>query len=81
MSLTRFGRTIARYYLGLRMSAALAVPDLASREIPWPTPIVRRLPGRVHNGWDEREMIRSGDEVWIVVQEERQVAKSPFIWN
>lgn len=81
MTWNRLGRAFARYYLSLRMSAALAVPDLAMDEIPNPTPIIRQLPGRIHEGWDEREIVRHGDVDWIVVQEERRVARTPFVWN
>jgi hypothetical protein len=76
-----FGRTLARYYLSLRMSAALALPELVSTEIPIPTPIVRQLPSRVHGGWDERELIHHGDSEWVVVRDVTSEPQSSIVWN
>lgn len=75
------GRALARYYLSLRMSAALALPELSTQEIPDPTPIVRQLPARVRGEWDERELIRFGDYEWIVVRESAIGAQSSIVWN
>lgn len=75
------GRALIRYYLSLRMGAALAVPDLSSREIPIPAPIVRQLPTRIRDGWDERELICTRGTEFVLVHEPEPEAVADFIWN
>ena len=76
-----FGRALARYYLSLRMSAALALPELSTQDIPDPTPIVRQLPARLLGDWDERELIRFGDCEWVVVRDSVIESHSSIVWN
>ncbi|MEZ4569194.1 MAG: hypothetical protein R2849_02500 [Thermomicrobiales bacterium] len=61
MTKRRIGRLVIQYYLSVRMSAAAAMPDLGYPEIQFPPPIVRQQPAHLHDGWDERELIRDGD--------------------
>ena len=72
---------LIRYYLSLRMGAALAFPNIASLEIPSPTPIVRQLPSRLNSGFDERELIRLGGYELVVVREAECEPSSGFSWN
>jgi len=81
MILASARRTLAQYYLSLRMSAALAIPDLSGLELPVPTPIVRQLPARLKGEWDERELVRDGEQEWIVVREATREPRSSFVWN
>ena len=81
MTWTTVARAIARYYLSLRMSAALAIPDLATLEIPNPTPIVRQLPARMLGEWDERELIRTDGAEWVVVRDAARNPLRSFSWN
>lgn len=76
---THVRRSLAQYYLSLRMSAALVTPDLAAREIPNPTPIIRQIPTQLYGGWDERELV-GDDGDWIIVREATSEPQT-MIWN
>ena len=72
---------LIRYYLSLRMGAALAFPDIPSTEIPTPTPIVREFPSRLQDGFDARELVRVGGHDLVVLQDSEPVATGDFVWN
>ncbi|HLT18535.1 MAG TPA: hypothetical protein VKZ96_03680 [Thermomicrobiales bacterium] len=61
-------RRIAKYYLTLRLSAAVATPMLDPVELKIPTPIVRRLPAELHEGWDRREIVQRDGIDYIVTR-------------
>ncbi|MEZ4520958.1 MAG: hypothetical protein R3A46_04830 [Thermomicrobiales bacterium] len=81
MTKRRIGRLVIQYYLSVRMSAAAAMPDLGYPEIQFPPPIVRQQPAHLHDGWDERELIRDGDTEWIVTREARDIPQTTIVWN
>lgn len=75
------GRVLVRYYLSLRISAAVALPEFAVAEIRDPAPIVRQLPGRLRGIWDEREIIRVGEETWIITRDQPAGLQPTINWN
>ena len=75
------GRVLVRYYLSLRISAAVAMPEFAFAEVRDPAPIVRQLPGRLRGIWDEREVIRDGEQTWIITRERPADLQSTINWN
>lgn len=75
------GRVLVRYYLSLRISAAAALPEFHSFELDNPAPIVRGLPGRMRDGWDERELIRDGEYEWIITRDVRGDPPTIMNWN
>ena len=77
----RIRRQIARYFLSLRLSAAIAIPDLSPVDLERPAPIVRQLPGLSPDGWDCRELIRNGSGEWVITTEARLPTGPTFLPN
>ncbi|CAN5500381.1 hypothetical protein BH23CHL2_BH23CHL2_28740 [soil metagenome] len=75
------GRMLVRYYLSLRISAAVALPEFNSFELDDPAPIVRGLSGRMRDGWDERELIHDGEYEWIITRDVRGEPPTIVSWN
>lgn len=81
MTKHRIGRLFLQYYLSLRISAAAAMPEIEISELQFPTPIVRQLPARTNDGWDERELIREGNVEWVITRDRGPGVSSTFVWN
>jgi hypothetical protein len=75
------GRALVRYYLSLRMGAALAIPDVSSHDIPIPTPVVRQGPSRLLGEWDERELISADGRDLVLVRESTTEITADIVWN
>ena len=75
------GRVLVRYYLSLRISAAVAMPEFAVADVRDPAPIVRQLPGQLRGIWDEREIIRDGEQTWIITRDGPADLQSTINWN
>ena len=65
--LGRAAQLALRYYLALRVSAAVATPAVFSLEqYEAPAPIVRTQPAMLLGRWDERELVASGADDFII---------------